>query len=302
VLGVELTVRAVFDAPTPAAMAALLDDGSADRDAFGVLLPLRRAGARPPLFCLPPIAGTSWRYAGLLRALDPDVPLYALQSRGLTGQRPLPATMPQLLDDYAGLIRSVQPEGPYHLVGWSFGGNLAHGLAARMAAEGDRVALLAILDAYPAEPGRRGRTDRRTLLADMFREYATVYDGGDVQVPPDDPALRAGVVDYLGRGRSELRYLDPEQRSCVLDVMLNNAAIALADEPPRYPGDMVLVVAGRSRKDWATPESWKALVQGDIRVHEVDARHEDLMDPGSVEQICAVLRAELPVAAERGAR
>src|SRR5690606_1595005 len=60
VLGAEVTVRAVFDAPTPAAMAALLDGAPTQRDAFGVLLPLRANGERPPLFCLPPIAGMSW--------------------------------------------------------------------------------------------------------------------------------------------------------------------------------------------------------------------------------------------------
>lgn len=300
VLGADLTVRAVFDAPTPAAMGALLDGAPGPRDAFGVLLPLRTRGERPPLFCLPPIAGMSWRYTGLLRSLDPDFPVYALQSRGLDGAEALPASMAELVDDYVELIRSVQPEGPYYLVGWSFGGNLAQALAAHLQQDGERVALLAILDAYPAEPTKRGRADERSLLVDMFVEYAKVYDEAGAEVPADEATLRSRIVDYFGRSRSELRYFDTARRSVVLDVMVNNAKLALTATPARYAGDMVLVVAGRSRKDWATPKTWKSCVDGEIQVHEVDCRHEDMMEPGPAKEICAVLEACLMTTAPQG--
>ncbi len=290
VLGAELTVRAVFDAPTPAALAALLDGEPTQRDAFGALLPLRTKGTRPPLFCLPPIAGMSWRYTGLLRSLDPEIPVYALQSRGLDGDEERPQTMEAMVADFAELIRSVQPEGPYHLVGWSFGGNLAHALATHL----EDVGLLAILDAYPAEESRRGQTDRVALLADMFVEYAKVYGDEGADVPRDEEALRARIVDYLGRGSSELSRLDERRRSTVLDVMVTNATLALTHEPARYPGDVVLVVAGRSRKDWATPESWKSTVDGEIIVHEVDCLHENMMEPGPAAEIGAILETGLP--------
>ncbi|GAA4024768.1 hypothetical protein GCM10022247_56490 [Allokutzneria multivorans] len=290
VLGAELTVRAVFDAPTPAALAALLDGEPTQRDAFGALLPLRAKGTRPPLFCLPPIAGMSWRYTGLLRALDSEIPVYALQSRGLDGDEERPQTMEAMVADFAELIRSVQPEGPYHLVGWSFGGNLAHALATHL----EDVGLLAILDAYPAEESKRGQSDRKALLASMFEEYAKAYGDEGAEVPEDEESLRARIVDYLGRGSSELSRLDEQRRSAVLEVMVTNATLALTHEPESYPGDVVLVVAGRSRKDWATPESWKSTVDGEIIVHEVDCLHENMMEPGPATEICEILEAGLP--------
>ncbi|MFD1050999.1 hypothetical protein ACFQ1S_38455, partial [Kibdelosporangium lantanae] len=78
-------------------------------------------------------------------------------------------------------------------------------------------------------------------------------------------------------------------RSAVLDVMAGNAKDLLLHEPDRYPGDMALVVAGRSRKDWATPESWKPYVDGGIEVYEVDCEHQEMLDPGPAEQVAAVL-------------
>ena len=56
-----------------------------------------------------------------------------------------------LADDYIAQIRSVQPEGPYHLMGYSFGGSLVHRLATRLQELGEEVAFLTILDAFPGQ-------------------------------------------------------------------------------------------------------------------------------------------------------
>nr|WP_237307957.1 thioesterase domain-containing protein [Streptomyces alboflavus] len=101
-----------------------------------------------------PAGGLSWCYAGLIRHLPPDVPVYGLQAQGVgpaTAAEPLPATLEELAAHYASRVREVQPHGPYRLLGWSTGGIIAHAVAAHLQAAGEEVQLLAILDAYPAE-------------------------------------------------------------------------------------------------------------------------------------------------------
>ncbi|WP_222426560.1 non-ribosomal peptide synthetase [Amycolatopsis rhizosphaerae] len=288
-LAVDLTARAVVDAPTPAAVAALLDRTAGELDVFGRVLPLRAQGDLPALFCLPQITGMSWRYVNLLSALDPRIPVYALQSKGLAGERPLPDGLAGIAAELADTIRGIQPEGPYHLLGWSFGGNLVQPVALALQRAGRRVGLLANLDAYPPEPARVGRHDEHYVLATMFAGYAEYY--GDKDAPrPDLEGLRAQVVGYLGRGRSELHYLSVAERSRVLEVMVGNVRGLLAEEPERYAGDMQLVAVNRGRKPWETPESWESRVDGAIRViTTVDCRHEELMDPGPVADVCAAL-------------
>lgn len=86
------------------------------------------------------------------RHLADDLPVYGLQARGLSGPGRLPATFEEMVAEYVAHIRSVQPSGPYHLLGWSLGGALSHAIAVRLQERGERVALLAMLDSRPIDP------------------------------------------------------------------------------------------------------------------------------------------------------
>jgi nonribosomal peptide synthetase DhbF len=289
VLGVTLSLGHLFAAPTPASLDEHLE-GAHPVDPFGVMLPLRSAGPRPPLFCVHPLAGTSWQYASLLRALGSDYPVYALQSRGVDGRRDLPGSLEEMVADYAAQIRRVQPAGPYHLLGWSLGGNIAHALAAWLERDGAQVALLALLDAYPIEPDKRAistEAELLTVIDENFRKAYGVPDGSPV--PADAAGQRAEIVGFLGRGTSELRFFPPEQRAAVLDVMVNNALLTAACDPAPFSGDLLIVVADRSRQDWATPGSWQPYVRGVIDSHHIDCAHTDLLGAGPVTEIGRLL-------------
>jgi nonribosomal peptide synthetase DhbF len=304
VLGTDASAGALFRAPTPAGLLRLLDDGApGGGDALDLLLPLRAGGGRAPLFCLHPIAGTSWRYASLLRGLGPEHPVHGLQARGLRHGDPLPGSVAELVGDYADAIREVQPTGPYHLLGWSMGGNLAHALATRMQDQGDRIGLLALLDAYPIEERRRAVVDPGEILRQVHDGYAEAYDPpGRRPSAPDDPErLRAAVVDYLGRGTSELRLFDAAQRGRVLDVMVNTVRLVAPHEPDRFDGDLLLVVAGGSRQAWATPQSWQPHVTGAVEATELPFPHAELLDPPSAVRLGALLADRIGPAPEGAA-
>ncbi|MET8873449.1 thioesterase domain-containing protein [Nocardia sp. NPDC004604] len=104
--------------------------------------------------------------------LDPDRPIYGLQAPTLAIAAVLPDTIEEWARIYVDAIRSVQPQGPYHLLGWSMGGVFAHEIAVQLQRAGQRVATLAVMDSYMADPpdergpgrglaGAGGRADRR---------------------------------------------------------------------------------------------------------------------------------------------
>src|SRR5262249_16383511 len=78
--------------------------------------------------------------------LGREQPFYGIRSRGLHGETDLPTTLEDMAAEYVAAIRHAQPEGPYHLGGWSVGGVVALEMAQQLLAMGENVALLALLD------------------------------------------------------------------------------------------------------------------------------------------------------------
>lgn len=137
-------VTFVFREPTIRGMARLL--GAEGRVPSGIL-PIKREGARPPLF----VGSDSSALRSLGRALTTEQPFYllnifALQEHRLVAGQPLLTTIPEIAARFVGDILEIQPAGPYFLAGQCEGGILAVEVALQLRGAGHEVALLAMLD------------------------------------------------------------------------------------------------------------------------------------------------------------
>ncbi|WP_329582824.1 non-ribosomal peptide synthetase [Streptomyces sp. NBC_01361] len=292
-LGTEVGVRTLFEAPTVAALAARIDGGSpAQHDPFGVVLPLRATGSGTPLFCVHPAGGFGWIYSGLLRHIDREQPLYALQARGLSHEEPLPADIDAMARDYAEQIRKTVPEGPYEILGWSFGGLVAHAVATRLQAEGAEVTLLAVLDGYPdAYDGTEHEVGEEQVLAILLN--AAGIDRAETF--GDAPLERAAVLERLGESGSALANLDDASVGRMVTVFLNNTRLITDFRPQPFAGDLVFFGATVGRTDPAlTPDSWRPYVSGRVEEHHLDTDHAGLARPEALGVIARTL-------ADRGA-
>lgn len=142
--GRTLPLSMIFQSPTIAAMAAKLR--SAARPAFSHVVPLKTAGEGTPLFIVHGIFGNVLQLRRLAERLETGRPIYALQARGADPDQQPHATLADMVDAYEAAIREVQPQGPYALSGYSFGGLVAYELARRFRARGAQIGFLGLFE------------------------------------------------------------------------------------------------------------------------------------------------------------
>ncbi|MCA6095489.1 amino acid adenylation domain-containing protein [Streptomyces sp. SCA3-4] len=297
VFGTKLSIAALFESPSVEGLAQRLTTGE-EGDPLDVLLPLRSTGAAEPVFCLPPAGGLSWTYAGLLRHIDPDHPVYALQARGLARDEALPESLAAMAEDYLAEIRRIQPHGPYHLLGWSLGGVLGHLIATRLQAAGEEVATLAILDAYPVlnthEAVEEGADDvLRQLLA---------YLGHDLSEQGDAPLDYARARGLLDDGDSAIAGLEERHIEALARVGNNIARITSDFSLDRFRGDVLIFVATVGKEGSAyTPDLWDPYVDGRVTRHDIACPHNDMTKAAAWAEIGPVLARSLRDARENPA-
>lgn len=113
------------------------------------LVKLRDGGAGPPLFVVHGSGGSCVNLVKLARRLSFAGPVYGLQARGVDGIGKPMYRVEHMARYYLDAIRKVQPQGPYLLAGYSFGGLVAFDIARRLSGAGEQVAELLLLDSHP---------------------------------------------------------------------------------------------------------------------------------------------------------
>ncbi|WP_454197364.1 amino acid adenylation domain-containing protein [Nocardia sp. Marseille-Q1738] len=293
VLGTKVPVMRVFTAPTPGELVADLarraSGGVESEAAFEMLLPLRPGGSAAPLFCVHPVSGISWSYAGLAAYLDPDRPIYGLQTPVLATAE---AVMPDSIQDWAAryveLIREVQPEGPYHLLGWSFGGVIAHEMAVQLQGEGETVALLAVMDSYMADPPG-------TPVSDAGQVPVAELIGGLLGAAAGDLG-NVAELDWAALPQMFTELPEPfasfgaERVTRILDAAVHSVALRSTYRPPVYRGDVVYFTAALDDPTGCVGATlWSEIVDGTIHNHAVSTTHWRMTVASGLAEIADVL-------------
>ncbi|WP_367133476.1 MULTISPECIES: amino acid adenylation domain-containing protein [Streptomyces] len=293
-LGVRVDIRSLFESPTPAGLARRLHSGTDTATAFGALLPLRSRGDGPALFCVHPGVGIGWSYQGLTRHIDPRHPVYALQARAISEPGAHCATLEEMAADYVTRIRTVQPHGPYHLMGWSFGGVAAHAMAVELQRLGERVALLAMLDAYP---GRLlPATDGRAMESDVLRALLQGLGHDAAELGPG-PLDRARVLEFLTARDEHRPYENDRTMGAILDAAAHNTRLQRQFTPGLFRGDVEFFTASHDQPaDGPVVRAWDRHVDGTITDHRLPCAHLELMNGKALTEIGAVLDRKLRIA------
>ena len=266
----QVTPGQIMVASTVEQLSALLesnDDEQSQRLGFETLLPLRESHG-PTLFCFHPASGFAWQFSVLSRYLSPQWSIMGIQSPRPDGPMQTAENLDSVCEHHLATLLSQQPHGPYYLLGYSLGGTLAQGIAARLHARGETVAFLGLLDTWPPETQNWQEKEANGL----------------------DPAVLAEIE------REREAFLAAQQGNAsegLFNAIEGNYADAVrllttAHSVP-FAGHATLFVAERTLVPGVSPErSWAPWISS-LDVYRHDCAHVDIISPVSFEVIGPII-------------
>jgi thioesterase domain-containing protein len=162
--GEDVPLAALFETPTIEQLAKKLRDEKSDFE-FHTVVEIHPSGSRPPFFCVHGGTGGTLFLHRLAQAMGNDQPFYAFQPQGVDGGRIERTTIEAMASHYISEMRKVQPQGPYFVGGYCFGGNVAFEMAQQLQQQGNATGLVAMFSAplrFNRPAGERAYAPERT--------------------------------------------------------------------------------------------------------------------------------------------
>jgi acyl transferase domain-containing protein/thioesterase domain-containing protein len=319
---VDYPISILFEAPTIRACARLIRDskggGEAKPDTQRAARRERRythlvamhadeGGPRPPFFLVAGMFGNVMNLRHLAALVGTDRPFYGLQARGLFGDKEPHHTFEEAARDYLAELRTVQPEGPYYLGGFSGGGITAYEMARQLRAEGQSIAALILLDTPLPSRDPISRLDKLSIHWQRIRQQGLSYGyrwiKNRIQWELDQRAKQAGP-----RGGDQHQFHDEVIEAAFRAALGRYAVTPYPDEltlfRPRLPVVYTLS-GGRRANQWREvifeDNGWSRYCQ-QVSVHEVPGDHDSMVLEPNVRVLAARLRETLDQAERKHRR
>ncbi len=301
--GRRLTSRQLLENSTLEALARFISSPGEETGWQSIvpICPKIAENVRPIFFCVHGLGGGVLGYRPLSTALGPEQPFYALQARGLNGG-PIDRRIEDMAGAYVKEVSRIQPEGPYHLGGYIFGGVVAYEMACQLQEAGLEIGLVAVIDGYLSS----GRGDQNRLRHELryavnflrnmpfwFKDYVRLS------------RLRAGgnrrrLWRAFSRRFASIVDREPLSKKANLDVsaeglparhqrLMESHIRAMRDYQPRpFEGEIKLL---RTRQIiLRSPEhdmGWGRVTSVDT--HRIGGSHGSVLEPPHVKELAARL-------------
>ena len=251
-----------------ALLAADLSDEQARRLGLDTLLPLRESDG-PTLFCFHPASGFAWQFSVLARYLSPRWSITGIQSPRPQGPMASAASLDEVCEHHLRTLLAQQPHGPYYLFGYSLGGTLAQGIAARLRQRGEAVAFLGLLDTWPPETQNWAEKEANGLDPEVLAEI--------------DREREAFLAAQRGQASGELF-------SAIEGNYADAVRLLTTAHSAKFDGKATLFVAEKTRQAGMDPQVvWGPWV-AELEVFSQNCAHVDIISPQAFEAIGPVVR------------
>jgi amino acid adenylation domain-containing protein len=301
--GISIPLATLFQSGTIETLAKILSQEQQrastykqeeSKTSWSSVVKIQPHGTKVPLFCIHPLGGEILCYRDLAMNLGSDRPVYGLQPQGLDGKLAPYTRVEDMAAHYIQEIQTIQPNGPYFLVGYSFGGTVAFEMAQQFHRQGEKVGCLIMLDTC-----RPGYSKRSPFLKRIVLHLQKILQGGTSYLRHKLTGWREwGTYHLKERYKRHLGVMhglaETDKHLTVIDA---NVQAASEYTFQVYPGKITLLRTEDQNRDDAVgieydPQfGWGDLIAGGLDVHYVPGSHLTLLEEPHVKVLAAKLKA-----------
>lgn len=305
----KISIQEFFQLPTIKAIAAFIENTTVTGKNAFILV---RQGEDTPLFLLPSAFGTPLEYSPFLAYYPVNQPIYSIVFRPEQNNAESPVRGFQQFDTlygYAGYLvtqmKLIQPEGPYNMVGYSFGGMLAFEMSVQLQKTGEKIGLVALVGALPP-------LNKQSLLAryKSLKELNLIFGLNSYLLKKYFKfRLPFLLTNRLTIGISQEEYVEPKnlfeaERSELLEKHLPmfDKFYDTASKSGKFRGGLLLFTENLDKSNFKnfhyfdyygisiSPKLWKKKVTGEIRTFWINCNHDELLFEPHAKEIAIAIK------------
>jgi len=290
---VEALAKIICQEQDLATNKALVNTWDKSRSTWSSLVEIQPNGSKPPFFCIHGLGGEVLCFRELAQHLGSEQPFYGLQPQGLHGKYPLHTRIEDMAAHYIQEIKTLQPNGPYFLGGYSFGGAVAFEMARQLHEQGEQIGIMVILDSC-----RPGYSWQSSFLKRIFLHLSNIVQQGPAYLW--QTAVRWSYWRKHHLQNRYKRYLEatlgiPDTDKHLQIIDANTQAISKYIYQV-YPGRVILLRTEDQNRDEAVgtqydPQfGWGDLVAGALDIYYLPGSHLSLLREPHVQVLAEKLR------------
>lgn len=296
VVGKSVSMSLLYQAPTIRQLATAIagepPDLSTDLIRFQAGEP-----ERSPLFCIPGALGTFRVCEGLRAHLDPHVPIYGIQEIAMTRK----TTLEQMASHAIREMQTLQPEGPYYLLGYSMGAIVAYEIAQQLHAQGQSVALLGLIG-----PGNLVTLPKRLSVLHNFPQLQLLLE---LLTRWNAYGIEIRSLNFVDRAWLFFKKASWSVKLVLRRILFGILETVTQSIDPRYPQYDRIAQRYRPRpsafpvqlflsEDELDPPdrwvSWRMLAEDKLTVHILPGDHVTCIDRSAIAQLVKKIAHLLP--------
>jgi len=296
--GKRLPLSMLIKYPTIKELAAVIDDPSLHAS-YKTLVPIKPGGSKIPVYIIHGIGLNLLNVYTMVSYLDPDQPVYGVQSIGLDGTMEVPDTLEEIAAFYNEEIIKNDPVGPYALAGYSFGGFIAFEMAKQLKAMEKKVSLVAMFDTNLQYPTYQYLLLKKVAVKALRQFKKAAYRFYTIFTQPADTFkfIKANTTARLqSLNKEEVRDISADNLPDFMQDIankLNTAFYNYVFKP--YHVKIDIFKAGKRMYYIDDPKTlgWKKYALDGVKVYATPGDHRDMFDDKNAKVLAEIFQRRL---------